>query len=240
MNHVWNLILTFHWRKRHIVWLFVSIIILYICTPFINSIALGENSVVSTAFSQQIIEIIGLLFLLYFGSTILSEFNKNKTIQLLRSKKKEPLWLITQLWTGTYTVYALYIIVAINIWWLIVWRDVTIVQATINLLISWAIVLSIVMCLSCITHPYAAIIWSLIIYSMSYSINFIIFSTPNLFKESISYKILTVIQYLFPRLDLLYSTSWNSWIRASLANMLYAIVIFSIFVCIFLYSYKKQ
>lgn len=241
MLHVWKLIITLHRRKKHVAWLCICAVFVFLLIPLINSISLWEGWFVNTAFQHQITEIIGLLFLLYFGSTLLQQLNHNKIIQLLRSKRKEPISFVTQIRWGTYSIYAIYIIVTCIIALLLQWPVHNILIWYSNLLISGAIVLTVVMLLSLVTNSYAAMVWSLIIYSISYSINFIIFSTPPNFQETLSYKILTILQYLFPRFDMLYNTSGNigEWLRSVWWNMLYLSCIFSLFIYVFLRHYNK-
>ena len=241
MLHVWKLIVTSHRRKKHVIWLFICAVFVFLLIPLINSISLWEGWFVNTSFQHQITEIIGLLFVLYFWSTILQQLNHNKIIQLLRSKRKEPISFVTQIWLGTYSIYAIYIIITCLIALLLQWPEHNILIWYSNLLISGAIVLTVVMLLSIVTNSYAAMVWSLIIYSISYSINFIIFSTPLAFQETISYKILTILQYLFPRFDMLYSTSNHVWERlwSIWWNILYLLCIFSLFIYVFLRRYNK-
>lgn len=240
MLHVWKLIITLHRRKKHILWLIVCAIFLFLCMSLINSISLWEWWIINSTFQHQITEVIGLLFLLYFWSTTLTQLNNTKVTQLLWSKKREPISFISQIWLGIYSVYVLYIlltligsvIISINeINFIIIWY--------INLLISWAIILTVIMILSLITNSYAAMVTSLIIYSIAYSINFIIFSTPISFQETFSYKALTIIQYLFPRFDLLYSTSlWNERLWSIWWNIIYWFCLFYILINIFLRRYR--
>lgn len=235
MFHIWRLILVEHRRKRHIIWLFVIILILIGLIPLINSLSLWQGAIVNNAFQHTVIEIVGLLFLVYFGSQMIANFYEHKTLQLLWSKKKEPLQFIIGAWTGLYTIYAGFILLAgIGSW--IYYGDYTIFLSYINLLITGAIALSFVILFSYITNPYIAILSTFIIYSISYSLNYIIFSTPTNFSSHISFKILTFIQYLFPKFDTLSSTISTLWSRgwAVWANILYFIIITIIMIRVFL------
>jgi hypothetical protein len=238
MLHVWKLIMTLHRRKKHILWLIVCAIFLFLCSPIINSISLWEWTIVNNAFQHQITEIIWLLFLLYFWSTTLSQLNHTKVTQLLRSKKREPISFISQIRWSIYSVFIWYIIITIIGVSIMNFHQIDIIPY-INLLISWWIILTIVMILSLLTNSYAAMVVSLIIYSISYSINFIIFSTPLSFQQTLSYKILMFVQYLFPRFDLLYSTSrWFERFWSIGWNILYFCCIYCIFIYIFLRRYQ--
>ena len=239
MLHVWKLIITLHRRKKHILWLIICAIFIFLCIPILNSISLWEGSFVNSSFQHQITEIVGLLFLLYFGSTTLSQLNQNKIIQLLWSKKKEPISFISQIRWGIYSIYIFYIVLTIFTTLLLQGLNISIIMWYANLIISWGIILTIIMMLSLLTNSYAAMVWSLIIYSISYSINFIIFSTPLSFQETLSFKALTILQYLFPRFDILYSTVWTEWLRSLWGNILYWIVIYYIFVYVFLHRYNR-
>jgi hypothetical protein len=239
MLHVWKLIITLHRRKKHILWLIICAVFIFLCIPILNSISLWEGLFVNSSFQHQITEIIGLLFLLYFGSTTLSQLNQNKITQLLWSKKKEPISFISQIRWGVYSIYIFYILLTVIAILLIQGFDIHIIMWYSNLIISWGIILTIIMMLSLLTNSYAAMVWALIIYSISYSINFIIFSTPISFQETFSFKVLTVLQYLFPRFDILYSTLWREWLRSVWGNILYWIVIYYIFVYIFLDRYNR-
>lgn len=214
------------------------ILVIAVGTIIINSISLGQGEFVNLAFQHFAIESIGVLFLVYFWSILLNEFREKKTIQLLWSKQKRPLLFLMEAFGGIYTIYAGFILLtmsAIALWtqtWLPMWY-------AINLLISWIIVLSIVLCFSCITNAYWAMIITLILYIISYSINFIIFSTPLHFEHNISFQLFSLIQYIFPRLDLLYSTlwTWARW-RALLGNGLYAIIITTVMIRLFLSHFR--
>lgn len=241
MLHIRKLVVLSHWRKKYIFWLIGCIILIYLCSPLINSLSLWQWDTINTVFQHQITEIVWMLFLLYFGSTILGQWKSNKIFQLLWAKKQEPISIIFQIRLGLYSIYSLYIIVTYCIGYIIQWFEINILLMYINLLISWWILLSLVMILSQFTNSYAAIIWSLILYVISYSINFILFSTPIWFQDSLSYQILHTIQYIFPRLDLLYSTMGSaSWIRSAMANILYLIVIIILLIRSFLFYYTKK
>jgi len=239
MFHIWKLIITFHRRKKHIVWLFVCAIFVFLCIPLLNSIALWEWGFVNNAFQHQITEIIGVLFLLYFWSTTLGQLNQNKVTQLLWSKKKEPISFISQIRWGIYSIYILYLIITCITALLLQGTEIVTITWYFNLAITGAITLTIVMMLALVTNSYAAMVWSLIIYSISYSINFIIFSTPVSFQETFSYKALTIVQYLFPRFDILYSTVWKEWFWTVGGNIIYLVAIYFIFVYVFLHRYNR-
>lgn len=239
MLHVWKLIITLHRRKKHILWLIICAIFIFLCIPILNSVSLWEGSFINSSFQHQITEIVGLLFLLYFGSTTLSQLNHNKITQLLWSKKKEPISFISQIRWGIYSIYIFYILLTIITTFILQGLNISIIMWYANLIISWGIILTIIMMLSLVTNSYAAMVWSLIIYSISYSINFIIFSTPLSFQETFSFKALTILQYLFPRFDILYSTTWIQRFRSIWGNILYWIVIYYIFVYVFLHRYNR-
>lgn len=237
MFHIWKLILISHRRKKHILWLMVCILTTILCMSFIKPIALGEGAFVSNIIQHQITWVIGILFIVYFWSTIIHQFNHTKITQLLRSKQKNPISFISQLRAGTYSIYFAYICTTYIIVYLL--NDTNNIIAYTNLLISGATILTVTIFLSMVTNTYATMLWSFILYGISHSINFIIFSTPVAFKTNISYQILLIIQYLFPRFDLLYNTTWFEWIRAVSWNILYWIALYSIFVYVFLHQYKK-
>lgn len=239
MLHVWKLIITLHRRKNHILWLVICGIFIFLCIPILNSISLWEGSFVNSSFQHQMTEIISLLFLLYFWSTTLTQLNQNKITQLLWSKKKEPISFISQVRWGVYSIYIFYILITIIAVIVIQGFDINILMWYINLIISWGIILSIIMILSLVTNSYASMVWALIIYSISYSINFIIFSTPLSFQDTFSFKALTILQYLFPRFDILYSTIWREWLRSLWGNIIYWVVIYCIFVYVFLHRYNR-
>ncbi len=195
---------------------------------------------INNNFQHQVTEIIGLLFILYFWSTTIQQFDQNKVMQLLWSKKKEPISFISQIRLGIYSVYFLYIVFSCIAFSLIHWINIENLFSYINLLVSWSIILTMILILSLITNSYASMIISLIIYSISYSINFIIFSTPIAFQETISYKLLTITQYIFPRFDMLYSTNiWIERLRSLWWNLLYLACIYYLFIYIFLRNYNK-
>lgn len=241
MINIWKLITTSHRRKRYILWLIIVLFVVALCIPLLNSITLWQGDIVNQSFQHLIIEIVGLLFLVYFGSTLLNQFSENKTLQLLWSKKKEPLQFIGGAWLWLYSIYGLFVIIAM-ISALIYYGDTAIIFNYLNLLISGAIALSFILLFSCITNPYASMLSTLVIYIMSYSINFIIFSTPVNFEEHISFKILTTIQYLFPRFDILYSTIQDPSTRwwTVLGNILYLICISIIMIRVFLSRFSHR
>lgn len=241
MFSIWRLIIAEHRRKKYMLWLIVIVFIVALCLPLLNSIALGQGDIVNQSFQHLTIEIVGILFLVYFWSTLLHEFRANKTLQLLRSKKKEPLAFILGTWLGIYSIYAAFILVALIIS-LIYYGDTTLILSYTNLLISWSLLLSIVFLFSFLTNSYTAMLSSLVIYILSYSINFILFSTPVGFESSLSFKIFSIIQYLFPRLDLLYSSlhslSSRGW--AALGNTLFSLCIGIIMIRVFLWRFSYR
>lgn len=241
MLHIRKLVVLSHWRKKHIFWLIGCIILIFLSTPLIHSLSLWQWTVIATIFQHQITEIVWVLFLLYFGSTIIWQFKADKIFQLLWAKKQEPKNMIFQMRLGLYSIYSFYILLTYIVGFLVQGFDVNTLMMYSNLLISGAIVLAIVMILSLVTNSYAAMICALILYTISYSINFILFSTPLWFQDTVSYKLLSIIQYFFPRLDLLYNTidSW-SWLRAMWANILYLIVLLIILIKLFLSYYTKK
>jgi hypothetical protein len=240
MLHIRRLMVTLHRRKRHIVWLLLCSVLLFLCIPLLNSISLWEGNIVNSSFQHQITEIIGILFLLYFWSTIFTQFNDHKTLQLLWSKKKSPSYFLWETRLGIFTIYSGYIIITLLWAGFLQGFTTETVLSYINLLMSGSIILTLVMLLSLATNPYASMIWSLIIYSVSYSINFILFSTPIGFKEDISYQALLIIQYMFPRFDLLYSMTWYEWLRSLLGNGIYMLCLYGILSYVFLSLYDKK
>lgn len=241
MLNIWKLIIIAHRRKKYILWLIIVLFVVGLCLPLLNSISLGQGDMVNQSFQHLIIEIVGLLFLVYFGSTLLNQFSENKTLQLLWSKKKQPLHFIAGARIGLYSVYAAFVITALIVSFMY-YGDTTIIINYINLLLSGAIALSFIFLFSCLTNAYAAMLSALIIYIMSYSINFIIFSTPTNFEGNISFKVLTIIQYLFPRFDILYSTVQDLGIRwwAVWGNILYLICISAIMIRVFLSRFSHR
>ena len=241
MFSIWSLIIAEHRRKKYMFWLIFVVILIGLCLPLLNSITLWQGDSVNQSFQHLAIETVGVLFLVYFGSTLLHEFRANKTLQLLRSKKKNPLEFIIGTWLGLYSIYALLVLLSLALS-LLYYGDMNLILTYTNLLISGAILLSIVFLFSFLTNSYAAMLSSLVIYLISYSINFIIFSTPVSFENSLSFKIFSTIQYLFPRLDLLYSTLQNtgSRMRAVLANLLFALCISIIMVRVFLWRFSYR
>lgn len=239
--NIWYLIVLSHWRKKHILGLIIILIAIACLTPLFNSIALGQGDIVNSSFQHLFVELVGLLFLVYFWSTLLKWFSDNKTLQLLWSKKKKPFSFLAQSWLGLYSVYAAFILVT-TLGASLYYADLSISMSFLNLLISGAITLSLVMLFSCLTNAYAAMISSLVMYTISYSLNFIIFSTPYNFEGHLSFKILKIVQLLFPRFDILYSTltHLNTWIWASLGNILYFLCVSFILVRVFLSRYSKK
>jgi hypothetical protein len=238
MFHIWKLILIWHRRKKHILWLMICVVITILCMTLIQPLSLGEWEFVTNALQHQITEVIWILFLVYFGATSINQFNHTKITQLLRSKQKKPIAFISQLRAGTYSIYATYIISTYIATLLFNWTESNITEY-INLLVSGSTILTITMILSLLINTYSAMIWSLIMYGISYSINFILFSTPITFQTNVSYQILTFLQYLFPRFDLIYSTTGQERIRATGWNIIYWITAYCIFVYMFLHQYKK-
>lgn len=241
MKDIWKLIILSHRRKKNIFGLIAALVGIALLIPLLNSISLGQGAIVNQSFQHLIIEIVGILFILYFWSTLLKQFQENKTLQLLRSKKKEPIQFIIGARLGTYTVYGWFIVIAM-ITSLLFYGDISLIISYSNLLISGAIALSLIFFFSSITNSYAALLSTLIVYLISYSINFIIFSTPVNFEDNISFKILTIVQHLFPRFDILYSSMsmFSTWLRSVGANILYFICITSIMIYIFLSRFAKR
>lgn len=241
MLNIWKLIVIAHRRKKHILWLIIVLFVVALCLPILDSIALGQGDIVNQSFQHLIIEVVGLLFLVYFGSTLLHQFSENKTLQLLWSKKKQPLSFITGAWLGLYTIYAGFVMIAL-LASLLYYGDTAIIISYGNLLISGSIALSFIFLFSCVTNSYAAMLSSLIIYIISYSINFIIFSTPISFEGNISFKILSLIQYLFPRFDILYSTMQDPSARwwTVIGNLFYLVCVSIIMVRVFLSRFSHR
>ena len=241
MFSIWRLIIIEHRRKKYILWLIVVVFIVALCLPLLNSIALGQGDIVNQSFQHFVIEIVGVLFIVYFWSTLLYEFKEKKTLQLLRSKKKQPLSFIFGTWLGIYSIYACFVIVSL-IASLVYYGDTTLILNYINLLISWSLLLSIVFLFSFLTNSYTAMLSSLVIYILGYSINFILFSTPVGFESNISFKIFSIVQYLFPRLDLLYSSIYDLSSRwwAALGNILFSICIGIIMIRVFLWRFSYR
>ncbi len=241
MFNIWKLITIAHRRKKYILWLIIVIFAIVLLIPLFNSIALWQGDIINTSFQHIVIEVVGLLFIVYFGSTLLKQFTDNKTLQLLWSKKKQPLRFIIECWLGLYSIYAVFVLVAMIISFLY-YGDSILIMTYINLLISGAIALSVILLFSCLTNSYAAMLSTIIIYLISYSINFIIFSTPIAFEKNISYTILTVVQYLFPRFDILYSSVHTPITRwwTVFANFLYFICISFIMIRVFLSRFAQK
>ncbi len=235
MIHIWKLVIIEQWRKKYVFWLAVVLIVIALCIPLIDSLSLWQGIQVNQSFQHLVVELVGVLFLVYFWSTLLYQFIHNKTLQLLWSKRKQPFQFIVGTWLGLYTIFAVFTLIALVASWFM-YHDSSVVLSYINLLISGAIILSIVFLLSFVINAYAAMLSTLVLYVLSYSINYIIFSTPVNFESNISFKVLTVVQHLFPRFDILYSTiaTPQSWRWALGATLIYFVCVSAIMIRIFL------
>lgn len=241
MFEVLYLSLIAHRRKKHILWLIVSGVIVFVVGPMINSLSLGQWWDINTTFQHQATEIIGVMFILYFGSLIFQTLRDNKTLQLLWAKKKQPTQMLAQLRWGIFVIYSGFVIMMMIASMLTWGRSPDILIMYINLLITWAITLSLVMLFSLFTNSYASMIVTLVIYLISYSINFILFGTPNHFQWDLSYKLLTIVQYFFPRFDLLYSTIMtSSRFRTMIGTIIYGAIIAFVLYRVFLSRYQTR
>lgn len=238
MIHIIKLITTNQRRKWYILWLFVILLLIGISTPLFNSIALWQGEIVNKAFHHTAVEIMGLIYLIYFWSLVIKQFQEDKTLQLLRSKKKQPIQFL--LWTRVwlYSIYAGFVVGWMIMTTLFYQGDMSIIASYLGLLISGAITLTFVYLFSFLTSAYAAMIASIIIVLVSHSLNFIIFSTPIAFETNLSFKFLTIIQYIFPRLDLLYHLS-ETRILALVTNLIYFVALWLITTKVFLNRIAK-
>lgn len=233
MRHIWKLTLIKHRRKKHIIWLLASLVVLVAIAPFLNSISLWQGQVVNQSLQHTVVELVGVLFLWYFWASSLSDLSTTKTLQLLRAKKKEPLNTLIGLWTGLYTIYSVFVLSA-GVIFSTYYADISLMISYVNLLASGAILLTLVFVLSFFTNSYTALLGSMIFYITSYSINYIVFSIPVTSEDSLSSHALHIVKHIFPRFDVLYSTTWEARVRALGANILYYIAISILMIRVFL------
>ncbi len=229
-------IIRYHWRKNHILWLFVLVLLWMAIQPLIESLALGEASYVWQAWLQSGIEIIGISFSIYFAATTYSLHRESKILTILSSKRQSAYSYIGWIIGWIMSIMIIYsIIVAIimalstNGWW------------AISLMIMWILIFSIMVSittlLSLIATPYIVIATALIIYSLSYTISFLLFMSEA--YQTGTYTIISIIALLLPRFDILTSlVAWSqAWRRAVLGHSGYSIVIISLTILSFSLSY---
>jgi len=66
MKDIWKLIVLSHRRKKNIFGLIAALVGIALLIPLLNSISLGQGAIVNQSFQHLIVEIVGILFILYF------------------------------------------------------------------------------------------------------------------------------------------------------------------------------
>jgi len=206
MWEIWYSILSYHRRKKYLLWLIIIVSMILLSLFFFGSISLGETWYIYNHFSIGVIEIIGLFFVLFFGSTILHQLRDTKILHLLQSKKKDNKGFIGWVILWLITIVLLYTSIAYGIRYILFWGELAqiFLQRTGTSMIL-IISSSIVLLFSTLTSPYLAFMVGLIIYGISYSIDFIIYNLENSAQNTNIIVTTTIhsIKYLFPRFDLL-------------------------------------
>lgn len=212
-------IISLHWRKKHILWLSVVTLALLSVQFFLSNISLGEGTYVNTNFAQSLVEIIGLLFILYFWSTTRSMLIQSKILYLFWSKKQNAHSIIWWIVSGLFTIVSVYTIIGYLLITLLGTLPAHYIIALIGTIVVFYIMTLIVVLLSLISNPYITFMGSGIIYGISYSINFIITSIQwQEYSDPITNTLLRIIQAILPHFDLLTSP------LIPISNRIYSII----------------
>lgn len=219
-------IMSYHWRKRHIIWLFLVLILVLFVWSFFGDLSLSEKSYVMMQRNTNSIEIIGLLFSLYFAASTYGHYQERKIRSILTTKRTSALSCIGGViaWLSIimiiYSIIGALIVLQINNTGI-----VTAFYQSIQRSMIFIVIISLAVLFSLYASAYIAIIATLSIYIVSYSLNFLLFTTDTI-GDGFLHNILSIIALFLPRFDTLWSTSQWSWIwwRAFLAHVLYALV----------------
>lgn len=239
-------ILSMHRRKHHIVWLLGISLIIRATQYFINSISLGESAYSNSVFSTSLVEIVWLSFILYFWSSTRNYIKESKILYLLWSKKeswRDIIWGIT--WAIA-TIVIAYIIISYSI------SGILALPTNYEQYLQWMIWTSMVLFImiivtigfSLITNSYMTILISLVIYFLSYSVNFIITSLQyyaNSSENTISYTILSIVKFLLPRFDLLQAgVPFPNWFLALIGHGILWYILYKLTLYYFSYHHTHH
>lgn len=244
MTHIWYSIISLHWRKKHVLGLIIITLLGLLSQFFLKSISLWEWQYISNEMSFATIEIVWLIFVLYFWSTTISNLIKDKILYLLRAKKEDSHSIIWWILLWIISIILLYITLAFMMAYIIWWN--TLINFNFISLIGLFLILSIttliVILFSLLSNAYIAFMSGLIIYGISYSINFIIESAKTQAINSFNISILNIIKYIFPRFDLLSTNILNTWtqIRVFIGHIIYIIALYFIIVKVFSSRYTNH
>ncbi len=230
-------IIRYHRRKKHILWLIVLVIIAMSVQPLIQGLALGEESYVMTQWMLSSIEMMGLVFVIYFASTIHHQYQDTQILPLLMSKRSSSYAYIGGILWWMITIMTIYTIIA-GIALMISTDMTTIFYQILSRLIIFSTMITISLFISLFASPYIAMMASLVIYGVSYSINFLLFITTQTSSSLRTHDIIRIVSLFLPRFDLLVSGMWSHTRRwAIAAHSTYTIIVISLTTISFSYSY---
>ena len=232
-------IIRYHRRKRHILWLIMLVIIAMSVQPLIQGLALGEESYVMTQWMLSSIEIIGIIFVIYFASTIHHQYQDTQILPLLMSKRSSSYAYIGGILWWMITIMTIYTIIAgIALMISTDMTTITIFYQILSRLIIFSTMITISLFISLFASPYIAMMASLVIYGVSYSINFLLFITTQTSSSLRTHDIIRIVSLFLPRFDLLVSGMWSHTRRwAIAAHSTYTIIVISLTTISFSYSY---
>lgn len=193
--------------------------------------------------SLSTIEIVWLIFVLYFWSTTLQSLIQSKILYLLRAKKQDPNAIIGGILLWLMSIVVLYTTISFTIAY-IIGDGVSIINITsrIGLTTVLCITTMIVVLFSLVSNTYIAFMSWLIIYGISYSINFLVESMSILWPQSVNAKILNIMKYIFPRYDLLTTNllPLSNWIRVIIGHIVYMVTLYIIINKVFSSRYTSH
>ena len=165
-------------RNKLIRLIFFCWIVFLVLAIFVGKLTIAESGKIINDFSYFFIEWFGILIILFFGTSLIYNEQKRKTLNLILSKDHSGIKFILWKFFGFATVLFIFL-VSIGLFFLVinlffVSQNLSIVFLIIfSIYIKLLILLSIVMFFSVFTSQVVSIVSGLIIYLISHSIAFI-------------------------------------------------------------------
>ncbi len=237
-------IFSLHRRQKHTIWLIVIALILVLTQFFFASISLGEGTIVSWEITESSIHIIWLLFAIYFWSTTLPSLERQKILQLLFSKNQNPHAIIWGVWWGLVSIIIIYSVIvhAISILLSLIHPFSLSWTVGIGNVIVMSMVIGRALLFSLLSSSYITFMTSLILYGVSYSINFLITTILYQNNNIIVSMSLHTIKYTFPRFDLLTNNNLPIDIRwrAVISHLMLLVILYYILGMVFSSRYTHS
>jgi ABC-type transport system involved in multi-copper enzyme maturation permease subunit len=237
----------------------LSAFFLFLLWFFVSQLVLTETNKIFVDFSLFIVEMFALIIVLFFGSTLLFNERKRKTLDIILLKTHNVktlilgkfLWFASIIWIYFIVMSSIFALSSLFIyfldWSFLLWSFVALIFSYIKILV----ILSIVIFFSTFTSSIISICSSLMIYIVSHSIAFIKYSiVSNLNDSNIIYPyIINGLYYIFPNFEqlsikeylfshLINQISWFDFIALIISNALYIFVL--LFFSIAVYSRKLR